>query len=115
MKSTSLFSHIPEENPEQAVLCLPVYEAATGRFKTICTQLREFPVYLLKGGVRDFFKALVLQHWQKPLDWQFVEDIFDEAEEADGALPSDELDIVQKRFVMWMKRRDDRAVLYELH
>lgn len=72
-------------------------------------------MYLLRGGVRDFFKALVVKHWQKPVDWTFVDEHFDQLQAADDHIEEDELDIVQKRFVMWMKRGPEAGAVYELN
>ncbi len=115
MNQTSPVPGIPESDPESATLCLPVFDRENGRFSRICTSLKEFPVYLLNGGVRDFFKALILQQWQQPVDWTFVDDHFDQFQSADKTLPGDELDIVQKRFVMFMKgHQNSTAQVYEL-
>lgn len=100
---SEFFSKILEKKPEDLSLCLPVRNAYGEIVKNICTNLAEFPFYMLHDGIDDFFRATIIKEFVSPLDWQFVEDFAWAERRADETISEDERDIVLKRFVMGIR------------
>ena len=103
---SDFFTKILDKNPEELSLCLPVRNAYGEIVKNICTNLAEFPCYLLHNGVDDFFRATIIKEFGAPLDWQFVEDFAWAERKADQKISEDEQEIVLKRFVMNIRGSD---------
>jgi hypothetical protein len=105
----SLFDDILERNPDEASLCLPVVNAYGEIVKTICTDLMNYPVYLLEDGIHAFLKTSVVKNLIDKMDWQFVEDYAWAHHNADLELSDEERELVQKRFMMFIKTKEETS------